>query len=137
MQTFAALVALLTMIPFAAAAVEPCVRKPDGVLCSQDGFDKIISKYRDRDAAAKSCGVQLSAAEGKLADSDRALTACHEVIPEVKPMPSREPALIGVALGTVGGAMIASGALTSGHTIALVGTGAVALVVGIVAAIWE
>jgi len=136
-QTLAAIMTLLTMLPFAAAAVEPCVKKPDGVLCSQDGFDKIIGKYRDRDAAAKSCVVQLSAAEGKLADSDHALTACHAVLPEIRPMPSREPALIGFAFATVGGALIASGLFTEGHTVALIGSGAVSLVVGIFAAVWE
>ena len=137
MQTFAAIMTMLTMLPFAAAAAEPCTRVQTGVLCTSDGFDKLIGKYRDRDAAAKTCEVKLEAAAADAEATHTALVACHAVIPEVKPAPKRDAAVIGMGLGFLGGALIASGFFVDHGQAYLALGGAASAMAGLVAALWE
>lgn len=94
----------------AGAEEQPCRRsvvdgKPS-VVCDTGGFDVLVKRLIDADAAAKTCAVKLDACTGELSEVRGALDSCLSRPVPVPPAPPKPRSIWPVALAAVGGALL-------------------------------
>lgn len=93
----------LTSLPSFAA--DACRRSGAEVICTSEGFDKLVDLCVTRGAAASTCKIQLQARIDEVADLTRALTTCQRALPLTPERPFWRP-LGGITLVSVGAALI-------------------------------
>ena len=79
MQTIVMAIVLFFALPvIAEESAKSCSGNADKVICSREGFDKLVKGFIDQKAAVEKCVIEMDAAKAAISDRDKAMVALQK-----------------------------------------------------------